>query len=420
MQVTLAPEYQDAPAGQRAQAILRQCVHCGFCNAVCPTYQLFGDELDGPRGRIYLIKQVFEGAAPTRETQQRLDRCLTCLSCESACPSGVRYGQLLELGRQAVDAKVPRPDAERRMRRRLRESLSSIWFGPAMKLGQGLRGLLPAVLRERVPTPRAPGMWPRTRHARAVLLPAGCVQPSMHPNIGAATARVLDAAGIQVLRPRAGGRCCGALKHHLGDPQGALRQARANIDAWWPHIAPKNGRQGVQAIVGNASACGLMLKDYGRLLADDPRYAARAARVSALVRDVAELLPDLVPALRGRLKKPEGAIAWHAPCTLQHGQRLGDAVPTHLAKLGIVLRQPQEAHLCCGAAGTYSLFQPDIANTLRERKLERLTEEPSPARIVSANIGCITHLQAGTETPVTHWIELIDELLPRQPLDNPE
>ncbi|MDR0276095.1 MAG: glycolate oxidase subunit GlcF [Burkholderiaceae bacterium] len=419
MQITLAPEYRDTPLGRQAQAILRQCVHCGFCTAVCPTYQLLGDELDGPRGRIYLIKQVLEGAAPTRETQVHLDRCLTCLSCESACPSGVRYGQLLELGRQAVDAKVPRPSAEQRARWLLRAGLPSIWFGPAMKLGQRLRGLLPAALRARVPAPRFSGAWPRARHPRAVLLPAGCAQPSMNPNIDAATARVLDAAGIQVVRARPGGRCCGALKHHLGDPEGALRQARANIDAWWPHIAPADGGQGVQAIVSNASACGLMLKDYGRLLAGDPRYAERAERVSALARDVAELLPELVPALRGRLKKTEGAIAWHAPCTLQHGQRLGDAMPAHLAELGIVLRAPQEAHLCCGSAGTYSLFQPNIANTLRERKLERLSEpHPAdgarPARIVSANIGCIAHLQAQAETPVLHWIELIDQLLQKE------
>ena len=415
MQTSLAPEYQGTPLGQRAQELLRQCVHCGFCNAACPTYQLLGDELDGPRGRIYLIKQVFEGTPPTRETQQRLDKCLTCLSCESACPSGVRFGQLLELGRHAVDAKVPRPSVEQRARRWLHAGLPSPWFGLAMKFGQRLRALLPVG----APAPRSAGAWPRAPHPRTALLPAGCVQPAMRPNIDAATARVLDAAGLQVQRPRRGGRCCGALKHHLGDPEGALRQARANIDAWWPHIAPAGGGPGVEAIVSNASACGLMVKDYGRLLADDPHYAERAARVSALARDVAELLPALVPALRGRLTQPAGPIAWHPPCALQHGQRLGAAVPAHLAELGITLRPPQEAHLCCGAAGTYSLFQPAIAHTLRERKLERLTEplppdNTRPARIASANIGCITHLQAGTETPVMHWIELMDELLRKE------
>ncbi|HNR82341.1 MAG: glycolate oxidase subunit GlcF [Rubrivivax sp.] len=410
MQTALAPEYQGTALGQEAEAILRKCVHCGFCTATCPTYQLLGDELDGPRGRIYLIKQVLEGHAPTRDTQLHLDRCLTCLNCESTCPSGVQYGHLIDIGRQVVEAKVARPPAEARTRALLRRGLSSPLFGPAMRLGQSLRGLLPATLRAKVPAPRPAGAWPRRTHARKVLLLEGCVQPSMAPGINAATARVLDAAGIECVLARGQG-CCGAIKYHLADGAGGLAQMRANIDAWWPHIE----RGAVEAIVINASGCGAMVKDYGHLLRHEPPYAERAARVSAMARDVSELLPDLVAALRGRVRPPAEVLAWHAPCTLQHGQRLRGGVEQHLGALGFRLRPAaQEAHLCCGSAGTYSVLQPELSLRLRERKLGQLLDEGAadqPAAILSANIGCITHLQAGTEVPVRHWIELLDQAL---------
>jgi len=410
MQTALAPEYQGTALGQEAEAILRKCVHCGFCTATCPTYQLLGDELDGPRGRIYLIKQVLEGHAPTRETQLHLDRCLTCLNCESTCPSGVQYGHLIDIGRQVVEAKVARPPAEARTRALLRRGLSSPLFGPAMRLGQSLRGLLPATLRAKVPAPRPAGAWPRRTHARKVLLLEGCVQPSMAPGINAATARVLDAAGIECVLARGQG-CCGAIKYHLADGAGGLAQMRANVDAWWPHIE----RGAVEAIVINASGCGAMVKDYGHLLRHEPPYAERAARVSAMARDVSELLPDLVAALRGRVRPPAEVLAWHAPCTLQHGQRLRGGVEQHLGALGFRLRPAaQEAHLCCGSAGTYSVLQPELSLRLRERKLGQLLDEGAadqPAAILSANIGCITHLQAGTEVPVRHWIELLDQAL---------
>jgi len=410
MQTALAPEYQGTALGQEAEAILRKCVHCGFCTATCPTYQLLGDELDGPRGRIYLIKQVLEGHAPTRDTQLHLDRCLTCLNCESTCPSGVQYGHLIDIGRQVVEAKVARPPAEARTRALLRRGLSSPLFGPAMRLGQSLRGLLPATLRAKVPAPRPAGAWPRRTHARKVLLLEGCVQPSMAPGINAATARVLDAAGIECVLARGQG-CCGAIKYHLADGAGGLAQMRANIDAWWPHIE----RGAIEAIVINASGCGAMVKDYGHLLRHEPPYAERAARVSAMAHDVSELLPDLVAALRGRVRPPAEVLAWHAPCTLQHGQRLRGGVEQHLGALGFRLRPAaQEAHLCCGSAGTYSVLQPELSLRLRERKLGQLLDEGAadqPAAILSANIGCITHLQAGTEVPVRHWIELLDQAL---------
>ena len=410
MQTQLAPEYAARPDGQEAEAILRKCVHCGFCTATCPTYQLLGDELDGPRGRIYLIKQVLEGQTPTRATQLHLDRCLTCRNCETTCPSGVQYGHLIDIGRQVVEAKVPRPPAEARKRRLLKEGLTSPLFGTALRLGQSVRGLLPAVLKDKVPERRAAGAWPRRAHPHKVLLLEGCVQPAMAPNINAATARVLDAAGIECVLPRGQG-CCGAVRYHLADGEGGLKQMRANIDAWWPHIE----RGAVEAIVINASGCGAMVKDYGHLLRHEPRYADRAAKVSELARDVSELLPYLVAALAPRVRPVAGTLAWHAPCTLQHGMQLRGGVEQYLGALGFQLRPAaQEAHLCCGSAGTYSVLQPELAKKLRERKLGHLQGETSadrPAAILSANIGCITHLQAGTEVPVRHWIEVLDEAL---------
>ena len=410
MQTALAPEYQGTELGREAEAILRKCVHCGFCTATCPTYQLLGDERDSPRGRIYLIKQVLEGHAPTRETQLHLDRCLTCLNCETTCPSGVQYGHLIDIGRQVVEARVARPPAEARTRALLRRGLSSPLFGPAMRLGQAVRGLLPESIKAKVPERRDTGAWPRRRHVRKVLLLEGCVQPSMAPNINAATARVLDAAGIECVRPRGQG-CCGAVKFHLADDAGGWAQMRANIDAWWPHIE----RGAVEAIVINASGCGVLVKDYGHLLQGDARYAAKAQRVSELTLDVSELLPELVAALQERVRPRTDVLAWHAPCTLQHGQRLRGGVEANLAQLGFTLRPAaQEAHLCCGSAGTYSVLQPELSKRLRERKLGHLQGETAaerPAAILSANIGCITHLQAGTDVPVRHWIEVLDEAL---------
>ncbi len=414
MQTRLAPEFQDTPEGREAEGILRKCVHCGFCTATCPTYQLLGDELDGPRGRIYLIKQVLEGETPTRKTQLHLDRCLTCRNCETTCPSGVQYGRLVDIGRRIVEDKVPRPLPERARRWALKEGLPSPLFKPALKAGQAVRGLLPATLRAKVPRPQEAGAWPVREHPRKVLMLAGCVQPAMLPNVNRATARVLDAAGIQTVIA-AGEGCCGAVKFHLNDQDGGLAQMRANIDAWWPHVEAG----GVEAIVFNASGCGVTVKEYGHLLRHDPAYAARAERVSALARDLSELLPDMLPALaerlQGRIDPPRALLAYHPPCTLQHGQKLRGGVETHLARLGFRLRVARtESHLCCGSAGTYSLLQPEIAGQLRDRKLGALDEacaEEPPAAILSANIGCITHLQSGTQVPVRHWVEVLDEAL---------
>jgi glycolate oxidase iron-sulfur subunit len=412
MQTHLAPEFQGTAEGLAAEAILRKCVHCGFCTATCPTYQLLGDELDGPRGRIYLIKQVLEGQAPTRKTQQHLDRCLTCRNCESTCPSGVDYGHLVDIGRKLVDERVARPLGQRAVRWALKEGMTSPLFAPVMKLGQAVRGLLPASLKNKVPAAQDAGLWPTRTHARKVLMLAGCVQPAMQPNINSATARVLDAAGIEVVLAAQAG-CCGALKFHLNDHDGGKAEMRRNIDAWWPYIQDGTG---VEALVMNASGCGVMVKDYGHALQGDPLYAAKAQRVSELTRDLSELLPDLVPhllpAMRNRQQSaPAQQITFHPPCTLQHGQQLRGGVEKHLGDLGFKVNVAScEAHLCCGSAGTYSVLQPELSYALRDRKLANLAQM-QPDTIVSANIGCITHLQSGTATPVRHWVEVLDDAL---------
>ncbi len=407
MQTTLAPEYQNTPDGLAAEAILRKCVHCGFCTATCPTYQLLGDELDGPRGRIYLMKQVLEGATPTRKTQMHLDRCLTCRNCESTCPSGVDYGHLVDIGRKLVDAKVPRPVTEKIVRWALKEGLPSPLFGPAMKLGQLVRPLLPASLKNKVPAKQAAGVWPQQAHLRKVLMLAGCVQPTMAPNINSATARVLDAAGVQVIVATKAG-CCGAVKFHLNDQDGGKAEMRANIDAWWPYV-----EQGVEALVMNASGCGVTVKEYGHILQDDSAYAAKAQRISALTQDLSEMLPSLLPSLRNKVRVAgQPALVFHPPCTLQHGQKLKGGVETHLAALGFSVRiAANESHLCCGSAGTYSVLNPVLSYQLRDRKLDYLAASQDEV-IISANIGCITHLQSGTSGAVRHWVEVLDAALP--------
>jgi glycolate oxidase iron-sulfur subunit len=409
MQTHLSPEFANTAEGEEASGILRKCVHCGFCNATCPTYQLLGDELDGPRGRIYLIKQVLEGAPVTRTTQQHLDRCLTCLNCETTCPSGVNYGDLVDIGRKIVEQRVERPAAEKTVRWLLKEGMTSPLFAPAMSVGKALRPLLPTILRDKIPSasgqPRSPH-GPLSKHCRKILMLRGCVQPAMMPNIDRAAIRVLDAAGIEVIEA-AGTGCCGALRTHLSDHAGGLANMRRNIDAW---IAVLDSIE-VEAIVSSASACDLAIKDYGHALAHDAQYAAKAARISALARDLSEFLPDLAAALKDRCQPKAGRAVFHSPCTLQHGQKLRGGVETHLRELGFDVIPPAgEAHFCCGSAGTYSVLQPELSRQLRDRKLAHIAAA-EPRCVVSANIGCIQHLQSGTTTPVMHWIEMLDEAL---------
>jgi glycolate oxidase iron-sulfur subunit len=406
MQTHLSQEFKNTPDGEEAAAIMRKCVHCGFCNATCPTYQLVGDELDGPRGRIYLIKQVLEGGDVTRSTQQHLDRCLTCLNCQTTCPSGVEFGHLVDIGRKIVEARVERPPVEKTVRWLLKEGLTSPLFAPVLRLGQAVRPLLPRVLKDKVPPRGADGVARSpTQRARKVLMPPGCVQPSMLPNIDRAAARVLDRAEIQVMDT--GGGCCGALRTHLSDAQGGLADMRRNIDAWDPLLAAGD----VEAVISSASACGLAIKGYGHALANDLKYAEKAARISRMALDLSQLLPQLMPALKPRLRAGHARrVVLHAPCTLQHGQRLG-GVESYLRELGFdVVTAGAESHMCCGSAGTYSILQPQLATQLRDRKLHNLLKA-QPHYILSANVGCIQHLQSGTSIPVRHWIELLDEVL---------
>lgn len=405
MQTQLADFIRDTPEGREADEILRKCVHCGFCTATCPTYQLLGDELDGPRGRIYLIKQVLEGHAPTEKTRLHLDRCLTCRACETTCPSGVHYSRLADIGRHVVEQKVPRTGLDKAARWALREFVPRAGlFGAAMRAGRLVRPLLPAALKDKVPLARPAGAWPAPRHARKMIALAGCAQPAMAPSVNAATARVLDAVGISLIEmPRAG--CCGAVRFHLNDHEGGQNDARRNIDAWWPAIAANE----IETIVMTASGCGTQVKDYGHLLAQDPGYAQKAERIAAMTRDVSEVLAAESEALLMHLKAlPAVAepVAFHAPCTLQHGLKIRGVVEQLLTAAGYAPTPVRDSHLCCGSAGTYSLLQPELSHRLRDNKLAALQE--GGARVIaSANIGCMTHLEAGTTTPVRHWIELI-------------
>jgi glycolate oxidase iron-sulfur subunit len=411
MQTNLADFIKNTRDGDEAEAILRACVHCGFCTATCPTYQLLGDELDGPRGRIYLIKQVLEGAPVTHKTQLHLDRCLTCRNCESTCPSGVQYGRLADIGRKVVEQRVQRPLAERVKRYVLKEALPRRWlFTPALAMGRMVRPLLSPALQDKLPPAAPAGRRPVRSHARRMLVLEGCVQPGMAPNINAATARVLDALGVQLIAaPKAG--CCGALRYHLNDQDGGLDDMRRNVDAWWPYVSGEAGAAPVEAIVMTASGCGVTVKEYGHLLAHDAAYAEKARRISDLTRDLSEVMPafeaELAQRMGGRISE---RVAFHPPCTLQHGQQIRGKVEGVLRAVGVDVVLCADSHLCCGSAGTYSMLQPELSKQLRDRKVENL-EATGARKIVSANIGCLTHIQSGTETPVQHWIELIDQAL---------
>ena len=414
MQTQLADFIKDTPEGREAEAILRNCVHCGFCTATCPTYQLLGDELDGPRGRIYLIKQLLEGHDVTEKTQLHLDRCLTCRSCETTCPSGVHYSRLADIGRNIVEQRVPRTGGERAKRWALREFVPRAGlFATAMKAGRAVRPLLPDALKEKVPEARRAGPWPAARHGRRMIALAGCAQPAMAPSINAATARVLDALGISLVeQPGAG--CCGAVRFHLNDQEGGRQDARRNIDAWWPAVE----RGEIEAIVMTASGCGVQVKDYGHLLSQDPAYAGKAARIAALTRDASEIVLAEADKLEALLQSRRGEavrVAFQSPCTLQHGLKIRGVIERLLTVAGYELTPVRDGHLCCGSAGTYSLLQPELSKQLRENKLAALAEG-GPALVASANIGCMTHLQAGTPTPVRHWIELVDNRLNGFPL----
>lgn len=401
MRTQINVKYQDHAEIQEADAILRSCVHCGFCNATCPTYQELGDERDGPRGRIYLIKQLLETGDITEKSQTHLDRCLTCRSCETTCPSGVKYGRLAEIGRGIMEAQLTRPAHQQLLRWLIRKILPyPSRFGPLLRLGQLGRPLLPSKLQAKVPLKQPSLAWPTVRHERRMLALAGCAQASATPNTNQAAARVLDKLGISLfIAPAAG--CCGAVSYHLSAHEEGLAFMRRNIDAWWPHI-----EAGVEALVISASGCGAMVKEYGEKLSQDPAYAAKAKRVSELTQDLGELLikEDL-----SQLQLPHKGIktAVHCPCSLQHAQQLTGQVELILQQAGFELARTKDGHLCCGSAGTYSILQPELSQTLLNNKLAALTLD-SPQQIVTANVGCQLHLGSGTKLAVKHWIELLD------------
>lgn len=404
MQTTLSEQSRQLPRAAEAEKILRSCVHCGFCNATCPTYQLLGDELDGPRGRIYLIKQVLEGAPATEQTQLHLDRCLSCRNCETTCPSGVDYHNLLDIGRAVVDQAVPRPAAQRLLREGLRAlAPNPRLFKGLLRVGATFRPLLPRMFESKLPQPmRTSGLRPVPRHARRVMLLEGCVQPGLSPNTNDATARVLDRLGISVI-PVAEAGCCGALDYHLDAQAKGLDRARQNIDAWWPHL-----QNGAEAIVQTTSGCGAFIKDYGHLLEADPVYADKARRISEMTIDLVQVLAQ--EPLEQICAASEQRIAVHCPCTLQHALKLGGAVEAVLTRLGFNLTAVPDGHLCCGSAGTYSLTQPTLARQLRDNRLNAL-ESGRPQLIVTSNIGCQSHLASAGRTPVVHWIERVDQSL---------
>lgn len=412
MQTNLLQNFKSTAAGREADAILRSCVHCGFCLATCPTYQLLGDELDSPRGRIYLIKETLEGANIGAATQLHLDRCLTCRSCETTCPSGVQYGRLLDIGRTQVNAHVKRPWQQRFKRAMLLALLPyRARFALIHALGCVAKPLLPASLRRQLTPSSTPTLRPVTKHARSMLVLEGCVQPSLAPEINAAACRVFNQLRISLrATPQAG--CCGALNHHLDAHDAALADMRRNIDAWWSHV-----EAGAEAIIMTASGCGAHVKDYAHLLRHDPIYAERAERISSMTMDLSEALAREEIALSNLLAGMEvdvlPKIAFHAPCTLQHGQNIVGVVERLLRLAGYPLALTPDAHLCCGSAGTYSIMQPELAARLLRNKLTALQSDV-PAVIATANIGCLMHLRSGCDRSVRHWIELIDARLQRQ------
>lgn len=417
MQTKLADFIKDSADGREADAILRKCVHCGFCTATCPTYQLLGDELDGPRGRIYLIKGMLEGDEVTASTQLHLDRCLTCRACETTCPSGVQYGRLVDIGRKLAEERVPRPLPARLLRFALRVVLPRTWlFGSLLTLGRWMRPVLPFALQDKVPAavPEA-GAWPAARHARRMLALAGCVQPALSPDINAAAARVLDKLGISLIEAQGGG-CCGAVRFHLNAQEDGLDDMRALIDAWWPYVGEGDAGTagGVEAIVMTASGCGTTVKEYGHLLAHDPAYAAKAQRIGALTKDISEVIAaeaaGLQPLLAAGNPAAAPKLALQLPCSLQHGQQIKGVIEGILLAAGFELTPVADSHLCCGSAGTYSILQPELSARLKVNKLAAL-HAGSPQAIVSANLGCMSHLQSGTALPLEHWIVALERHL---------
>lgn len=400
MDITVAKRFAHLERAQDAADIVRNCVHCGFCTATCPTYLLLGDESDSPRGRIYLIRELLEKGSASVKTRTHLDRCLLCRACETTCPSGVRYSRLLETGRDLLEQVQPRPGINTLRRKTVAKALvQTPLIDAVVKTGVRGRKLLPQSIRKQLPASLPDTPWPVARHQRKMLALNGCVQGALSPQTNLSAANLLDSIGISLLRESKTG-CCGAVGLHTSDHTMGLQHARQRIDLWWPLID-----EGIEAIVFTASGCGVTIKDYGYLLKDDPDYADRAARVSELAKDISQVVFENIAQLdqnTGQGRK----IAFHPPCTLQHGLKLSGTVETILSSVGFDLLAVNNSHLCCGSAGTYSIFQPDISRQLRANKLEAL-QLHQPEIIATANIGCQQHLRTGADVDVVHWIELL-------------
>lgn len=405
MQTFIRDDLIDTPEGREADRILRSCVHCGFCTATCPTYRLLGDELDSPRGRIYLIKGLLEGKETTRQTRLHLDRCLTCRACETACPSGVEYGHLLDIGRRQLHARVERSPMDRLQRFLLRSVLPHRKrFGFLLWLGQSMRPLLPHGLRKMIPARTRIKKITPAAHTRRMILFTGCVQPALAPQTNAATVRVLDKVEIDAFEVK-GEVCCGALNFHMGETVSAEKYIKSNIDRWWPFV-----EEGIEAIVITASGCGAMIKDYGYILANDSEYAGKAARIVSLVKDLSEVFTAAEIKQLKSLRKPESTRAvFQNPCTLQHGQQLKNTTEALLQQLGFELCPVKDGDLCCGSAGVYSILQKELSQRLLKEKIENLQAGQSGV-ILTANIGCQMHLSQAATLPVKHWIEAVDEM----------
>ncbi len=409
MQTSLTREIASTLQGEAADRILRKCVHCGFCNATCPTYQLLGDERDGPRGRIYLIKQLLEGEPALPSSRLHLDRCLTCRACETTCPSGVEYGKLLEVGRSVFERRLARP----RRQRLVREWLAAVLLSPRLfsfllAAGRLVRPVLPSVLRNKVPERPAKPLgtdrirWPKPNHPRKMVVLRGCVQESFSPDTNAAAATVLDRFGISLIEASAAG-CCGSLDLHTTDEHKARQRARRLIDAWWPLL-----EQGAEAFVVTASGCAVTIKEYDHLFLEDREYHEKARIISAKTLDLVEVVEQQVELLSsiGTVAASRPAVAFHSPCTLQHGQQIKGRVEAILERAGYHICEVADAHLCCGSAGTYSLLQPGLSRQLQTRKIAAL-QENNPDIICTANVGCQVHLNSVSSSPIRHWIELL-------------
>jgi len=404
MQTFIEQSISNTSKGQEAERILRSCVHCGFCTATCPTYQLLGDELDGPRGRIYLIKSMLEGKSVSNRTMQHLDRCLTCRACETTCPSGVEYGKLLDIGRHYIGQKVSRPWHDRLYQFLILQSLPyKKRFKVLLKLGQSFRFFLPGKLRMIIPQQKEKTRVKNYKdHPRKVILFSGCVQPTLAPGINQSVIKVLDLLGVSVLEIE-NEQCCGALSKHLNASDQALLFMRRNIDLYWSSI-----EQGVEAIIVTASGCGVHIKEYGYLLRNDKEYASKAAKVSALTNDISEFIAQLD--LEKLKIKGSKDVAFQSPCSLQHGQKLDGLTESLLLRLGFNMTEVLDSHSCCGSAGVYSLLEKEISRKLQENKIEKLMQG-NPEIILTANIGCHQHLQQLSPIPVKHWIEEVAALI---------